>query len=309
MRWSRAMRKQVLACVEQLDERAPDYRDVLADLAAVLQKLALLQAVPDLQLDEAEDVETYKRLAGCADAGGHAALLSDRDRRSARPGAGARYSRRLRDGPAAHAGVRRGRRCAAQLSSPAAARQGGRPRRSPPRRRRRAAHGAGRRDERLVGDGRADESAGHGEGSSQRTARWSAGRATGSSSCSTRTASISAARSSKRSLTQALSAYFGEPVRLELSVADRALDTLGAPAEGGGRRSRAEGARSDRQRSERARDARHVRRHRAAGLRPPDRLIRSWSVHERQHRQHDETGAAAAGEHAARAGGDRQRSK
>ncbi|HJY37155.1 MAG TPA: DNA polymerase III subunit gamma/tau [Steroidobacteraceae bacterium] len=56
--------KQVLASVEDLDERAPDYREVLADLAAVLQKLALLQAVPDLQLDEAEDIETYKRLAG-----------------------------------------------------------------------------------------------------------------------------------------------------------------------------------------------------------------------------------------------------
>ncbi|HKS58070.1 MAG TPA: DNA polymerase III subunit gamma/tau [Steroidobacteraceae bacterium] len=56
--------KKVLASVEELDERAPDYREVLADLAAVLQKLALLQAVPDLQLDEAEDIETYKRLAG-----------------------------------------------------------------------------------------------------------------------------------------------------------------------------------------------------------------------------------------------------
>jgi DNA polymerase-3 subunit gamma/tau len=55
--------KRVLASVEELDERAPDYREVLADLAAVLQKLALLQAVPDLQLDEAEDIETYKRLA------------------------------------------------------------------------------------------------------------------------------------------------------------------------------------------------------------------------------------------------------
>jgi DNA polymerase III subunit gamma/tau len=56
--------KKVLACVEELDERAPDYREVLADLAGVLQKLALLQAVPDLQLDEAEDIETYQRLAG-----------------------------------------------------------------------------------------------------------------------------------------------------------------------------------------------------------------------------------------------------
>jgi DNA polymerase III subunit gamma/tau len=55
--------KKVLACVAALDERAPDYREVLADLAALLQKLALLQAVPDLQLDEAEDIETYRRLA------------------------------------------------------------------------------------------------------------------------------------------------------------------------------------------------------------------------------------------------------
>jgi DNA polymerase-3 subunit gamma/tau len=55
--------RQVLACVDQLDERAPDYREVLAELAAVFQKIALMQAVPDLQLDEAEDLEVYKRLA------------------------------------------------------------------------------------------------------------------------------------------------------------------------------------------------------------------------------------------------------
>jgi DNA polymerase-3 subunit gamma/tau len=54
---------RVLACVEELDERAPDYREVLAELASLLQKLALLQAVPDLQLDEAEDIEAYRRLA------------------------------------------------------------------------------------------------------------------------------------------------------------------------------------------------------------------------------------------------------
>jgi DNA polymerase III subunit gamma/tau len=55
--------RRVLASVEELDERAPDYREVLAELAALLQKVALLQAVPDLQLDEAEDIETYRRLA------------------------------------------------------------------------------------------------------------------------------------------------------------------------------------------------------------------------------------------------------
>jgi DNA polymerase III subunit gamma/tau len=55
--------KSVIDIVERLDERAPDYREVLAELAAVLQKIALLQAVPDLQLDEAEDIENYRRLA------------------------------------------------------------------------------------------------------------------------------------------------------------------------------------------------------------------------------------------------------
>ena len=52
------MRGRCWRASNKLDERAPDYRDVLAELAALLQKLALLQAVPDLQLDEAEDIET-----------------------------------------------------------------------------------------------------------------------------------------------------------------------------------------------------------------------------------------------------------
>jgi DNA polymerase-3 subunit gamma/tau len=55
--------RKVLEHVNELDEHAPDYREVLAELAALLQKVALLQAVPDMQLDEAEDVERYKRLA------------------------------------------------------------------------------------------------------------------------------------------------------------------------------------------------------------------------------------------------------
>src|SRR5690606_3182729 len=55
--------RAVIEHVARLDERAPEYREVLAEIAAVLQKVALLQAVPDLQLDEAEDIEAYKRLA------------------------------------------------------------------------------------------------------------------------------------------------------------------------------------------------------------------------------------------------------
>jgi DNA polymerase-3 subunit gamma/tau len=56
--------RRVLESVSQLDERAPDYREVLAELAAVLQKVALVQAVPDLQLDEADDIEAFRKLAG-----------------------------------------------------------------------------------------------------------------------------------------------------------------------------------------------------------------------------------------------------
>lgn len=55
--------RKVLEHVNELDEHAPDYREVLAELAALMQKLALLQAVPDLQIDESEDVEAYKKLA------------------------------------------------------------------------------------------------------------------------------------------------------------------------------------------------------------------------------------------------------
>ncbi|WP_129777561.1 DNA polymerase III subunit gamma/tau [Peristeroidobacter soli] len=55
--------RKVLDRVNELDEHAPDYREVLAELASLLQKLALLQAVPDLQIDESDDVETYKKLA------------------------------------------------------------------------------------------------------------------------------------------------------------------------------------------------------------------------------------------------------
>ena len=55
--------RKVIECVDELDERAPEYREVLAELSGVLQKVALLQAVPDLQLDEAEDIGAYQRLA------------------------------------------------------------------------------------------------------------------------------------------------------------------------------------------------------------------------------------------------------
>jgi len=55
--------KQLLAHVRELDEHVPDYRDALGELAQVLQRVALLQAIPDLPLDEAEDAESLRFLA------------------------------------------------------------------------------------------------------------------------------------------------------------------------------------------------------------------------------------------------------
>ncbi len=53
----------LMACVAQLDERAPDYDQALGELAAALQRMALLQALPDLR---GEDEEQDAQLAGLA---------------------------------------------------------------------------------------------------------------------------------------------------------------------------------------------------------------------------------------------------
>jgi DNA polymerase-3 subunit gamma/tau len=53
----------LMACVAQLDERAPDYDQALGELAAAVQRMALLQALPDLR---GEDEEHDVLLAGLA---------------------------------------------------------------------------------------------------------------------------------------------------------------------------------------------------------------------------------------------------
>jgi len=53
----------LMACVAQLDERAPDYDQALGELAAAIQRMALLQALPDLR---GEDEEQDVLLAGLA---------------------------------------------------------------------------------------------------------------------------------------------------------------------------------------------------------------------------------------------------
>jgi DNA polymerase III subunit gamma/tau len=53
----------LMACVDQLDERAPDYGQALAELAAAVQRMALLQALPGLQGEDEEQDALLGRLA------------------------------------------------------------------------------------------------------------------------------------------------------------------------------------------------------------------------------------------------------
>lgn len=55
--------RDMLTVIAGLDEQAPDYRDVLGELAAVLQKTALLQAVPDHAGDDSDDLQPLQQLA------------------------------------------------------------------------------------------------------------------------------------------------------------------------------------------------------------------------------------------------------
>ena len=268
--------KKVLACVEGLDERAPDYRDVLAELAAVLQKLALLQAVPDLQLDEAEDIETYKRLAGAltpedAQLFYQIAIVGRRDLELApdvRGGFEMVLLRMLAFGMAEGA--------QAQVSSPAA----------PVKVSAAAAPAAPPVSPKPAATAPADAK------------EWQAMVAQMNlqgmvKELAAHSTFVGKQGNKVQLVLDADGEHFRRPQLEEKLVAGaerllrraRADGAVGsgsrarytrASAESRGRRSRPAGAGSDRERSERARHARHVRRHGAAGLRAPHRLI-PWS--------------------------------
>jgi DNA polymerase-3 subunit gamma/tau len=55
--------KRALARVADLDERAPDYQGVLAEMAVLLQRIALVQTVPDFTLDDADDADAIAQLS------------------------------------------------------------------------------------------------------------------------------------------------------------------------------------------------------------------------------------------------------
>jgi DNA polymerase-3 subunit gamma/tau len=54
----------LMACVQQLDERAPDYDQALGELAGAIQRMALLQALPDLRGEDEEQDLALAALAG-----------------------------------------------------------------------------------------------------------------------------------------------------------------------------------------------------------------------------------------------------
>jgi DNA polymerase III subunit gamma/tau len=235
--------RKVLACVEVLDERAPDYREVLADLAALLQKLALLQAVPDLQLDEAEDIETYKRLASAlspedAQLFYQIAIVGRRDLELAPDVRGGFEMVLLRmlafgvaDGTQAQLSSPAPQVKAAAAASPSTATASPKP----------AAQGCAN----AAGAGCAGAAAAAGPGTVkdwpamvaqmnlQGMVKELAAHSTFVGRQGNKVQLVLDADGEhfrrpqlEEKLAQALSAYFGEPVRLELSVADRALDTL-----------------------------------------------------------------------------------
>jgi DNA polymerase-3 subunit gamma/tau len=55
--------RAMMECVAALDERAPDYHQALGELASALQRMALLQALPDLKSEGDEDDATLAALA------------------------------------------------------------------------------------------------------------------------------------------------------------------------------------------------------------------------------------------------------
>lgn len=228
--------KRVLASVAALDERAPDYRDVLADLAGVLQKLALLQAVPDMQLDEAEDIETYQRLAAAltpedAQLFYQIAIVGRRDLELApdvRGGFEMVLLRMLAFGVAEGAPAQVSTP-AALTKAPVAASRGAPPAPVKPAAASSAAPASAAHAPAPANDWPTMVAQMNLQGMVKELAAHST--LIGKQGNKVQLVLDADGEHFRRpqleeKLTQALSAYFGEPVRLELSVADRALDTL-----------------------------------------------------------------------------------
>jgi DNA polymerase III subunit gamma/tau len=55
--------RRMLEVVRGMDEHVPDYREALGEFAGLLQRIAIVQAVPDWEAAEDEDIDLFKRLA------------------------------------------------------------------------------------------------------------------------------------------------------------------------------------------------------------------------------------------------------
>ncbi len=55
--------RRILEIVRDMDEHVPDYRDALSELAALLQRLAVIQAVPEWEAGDDEDIEVLRALS------------------------------------------------------------------------------------------------------------------------------------------------------------------------------------------------------------------------------------------------------
>ncbi len=96
----------LMAQAAHLDERAPDYHQALGELSGAIQRMALLQALPDLPPGDDEDEDALLReLAAQFTAEDLQLLYQIAITVAARPRLRAGRARRLRDGPAAHARV------------------------------------------------------------------------------------------------------------------------------------------------------------------------------------------------------------
>ena len=101
----------LMQAVAQLDERAPDYHQALGELSAAIQRMALLQALPDLPAGDNEEEDTaLAALCRAIRARGPAVAVPDRDQRATRSRLCAGRPRGIRDGAVADAGVPAGRR-------------------------------------------------------------------------------------------------------------------------------------------------------------------------------------------------------
>ncbi len=102
--------QKLLEIARGLEEFAPDYGQVLDDLAALLTRVALRQIVTGYEADELFDAALIAELATAIGAEDVQLYLSDRHSRSPRPRAGARSPQWFPDDAGAHAGVSSGRR-------------------------------------------------------------------------------------------------------------------------------------------------------------------------------------------------------